>query len=101
MAKRVKRNKEKAALLYQTIDSLPIFRAAVAKEDRSLMNAVFFLNDPTLEPAFLEACKKENMVGVKGYRTVGGIRVSMYNAMPLSSVETFCELMKHFASKHG
>jgi phosphoserine aminotransferase len=41
------------------------------------------------------------MVGVKGYRTVGGVRVSMYNAMPLSSVQTFCDLMKHFASTHG
>lgn len=96
-----RRNKAKSALLYQTIDSIPLFRADVAKEDRSLMNAVFFLNDPSLETAFLEACKQANMIGVKGYRTVGGIRVSMYNALPLSSVEVICELMKDFASKHG
>ena len=96
-----RRNKAKSALLYQTIDSIPLFRADVAKEDRSLMNAVFFLNDPSLETAFLEACKQVNMIGVKGYRTVGGIRVSMYNALPLSSVEVICELMKDFASKHG
>ena len=95
------RNTEKSNLLYQTIDSLPVFEARVAKEDRSLMNAVFFLKDQNLEESFLSLCKQEGMIGVKGYRTVGGVRVSMYNAMPLSSVETFCELMKHFASKHG
>jgi phosphoserine aminotransferase len=95
------RNTEKSNLLYHTIDSLPVFEARVEKEDRSLMNAVFFLKDPSLEESFLSLCKQEGMVGVKGYRTVGGVRVSMYNAMPLSSVETFCELMKHFAFKHG
>lgn len=95
------RNTEKSNLLYQTIDSLPVFEARVAKEDRSLMNAVFFLKDQNLEESFLSLCKQEGMIGVKGYRTVGGVRVSMYNAMPLSSVETFCDLMKHFASKHG
>jgi len=95
------RNTEKSNLLYQTIDSLPVFEARVAKEDRSLMNAVFFLKDQNLEESFLSICKQEGMIGVKGYRTVGGVRVSMYNAMPLSSVETFCELMKHFATKHG
>jgi phosphoserine aminotransferase len=91
----------KSNLLYQTIDSLPVFEARVAKEDRSLMNAVFFLKDQSLEESFLSLCKQEGMIGVKGYRTVGGVRVSMYNAMPLGSVETFCELMKHFASTHG
>ena len=95
------RNTAKSNLLYQTIDSLPVFEARVAKEDRSLMNAVFFLKDQSLEESFLSLCKQEGMIGVKGYRTVGGVRVSMYNAMPLSSVETFSELMKHFASKHG
>ena len=95
------RNTAKSNLLYQTIDSLPVFEARVAKEDRSLMNAVFFLKDQSLEESFLSLCKEEGMVGVKGYRTVGGVRVSMYNAMPLSSVQIFCDLMKHFASKHG
>ena len=95
------RNTAKSNLLYQTIDSLPVFEARVAKEDRSLMNAVFFLKDQNLEEPFLSLCKAEGMVGVKGYRTVGGVRVSMYNAMPLSSVQTFCDLMKHFASTHG
>ena len=94
-------NNKKAALLYKEIDRNPLFKGIVAKEDRSLMNAVFFLKDQSLEDPFLSLCKAEGMVGVKGYRTVGGVRVSMYNAMPLSSVQLFCDLMKHFASKHG
>lgn len=72
-----KRNQEKAKLLYETIDQLPTFYAPIAKEDRSIMNAVFFLTDPNKEANFLDLCKKEGMIGVKGYRTVGGIRVSM------------------------
>lgn len=95
------RNQEKANRLYNTIDALPVFQTFVAKEDRSLMNAVFFMSDPTLEAEFLDACNREGMVGVKGYRTVGGIRVSMYNALPLSSVEAICSLMQDFAAKKG
>jgi phosphoserine aminotransferase len=95
------RTNAKSALLYNTIDSLPVFKALVAKEDRSQTNAVFFLSDPQLEAPFLDLCKKEGMVGVKGYRTVGGVRVSMYNALPLESVQVFCDLMKDFASRKG
>ena len=91
-----KRNKAKATLLYNTIDALPAFYCPIAKEDRSIMNAVFFLTDPDREEAFLALCKAKGMIGVKGYRTVGGIRISMYNALPISSVEAFCELMKNF-----
>ena len=96
-----KRSVAKASLLYTTLDNLPVFTTTVAKEDRSNMNAVFFLKNPALEPAFLDLCKKEGMIGVKGYRTIGGIRVSMYNALPLESVEIFCNLMKHFAQQNG
>lgn len=96
-----KRSISKSTLLYNTIDALPIFNAPVVKEDRSEMNAVFFLNDIALEEPFLALCKKEGMIGVKGYRTIGGIRVSMYNALPLSSVQVFCDLMNSFAQKHG
>ncbi|MEI7588792.1 MAG: 3-phosphoserine/phosphohydroxythreonine transaminase [Chitinophagia bacterium] len=95
-----KRNQAKANLLYDTIDSLPMFHCPIAKEDRSIMNAVFFLTNPTLEAPFLDLCKSEGMIGVKGYRTVGGIRVSMYNALPLASVQAFCDLMKSFAEKN-
>ncbi len=97
-----KRSREKANLLYSTIDALSdTFTAHVAKEDRSFMNAVFFLKNPTHETPFLELCKENGMVGVKGYRTVGGVRVSMYNALPLESVATFTELMKDFAQKNS
>lgn len=101
LAEMEKRSIAKADLLYHTIDSLPLFKAAVAREDRSLMNAVFFLKNPALEAPFLDLCKKEGMIGVKGYRTIGGIRVSMYNALPYESVTVFCELMKDFASRNS
>ena len=65
------------------------------------MNAVFFLSNPELEAPFLDLCKKEGMIGVKGYRTIGGVRVSMYNALPLESVQVFCDLMKDFALRNG
>jgi len=97
LAEMERRSIEKSTLLYNTIDSLPAFNCKVAVEDRSRMNAVFFLTDTNREASFLDLCKKEGMVGVKGYRTVGGIRVSMYNALPLESVVAFTNLMKHFA----
>lgn len=92
-----RRNNEKAKLLYDTIDHSEHFYCPIEKEDRSIMNAVFFLKDQNKEAAFLDLCKQKGMIGVKGYRTVGGIRVSMYNAMPLSSVQAFCDLVKSFA----
>jgi len=95
-----KRSIAKAGLLYDTIDQLPIFNCPIAKEDRSLMNAVFFINDESLQNKFLEECKLNGMIGVKGYRTVGGIRVSMYNALDYESVVAFTDLMKDFANKN-
>lgn len=92
-----KRNTAKANLLYDTIDHSAHFYCPIAKEDRSIMNVVFFLRDPKKEAIFLALCKEKGMIGVKGYRTVGGIRVSMYNAMPISSVEVFCTLIKSFS----
>lgn len=94
-------NKQKAALLYDTLEALPMFHLPVPEKDRSLMNAVFTMKDPSLEAAFLQACKEEGMVGIKGHRSVGGFRVSLYNALPLSSVECLTGLIKNFASKHG
>jgi phosphoserine aminotransferase len=93
-------NNQKAALLYETIDVLPMFTGTVAHEDRSKMNVVFVM-EPALEKAFLEECKKENLYGVKGHRSVGGFRASLYNALPLSSVQVLCQLMNHFAQRHG
>jgi phosphoserine aminotransferase len=96
-----KLNNEKAALMYETIDALPLFSGTVAKEDRSTMNACFVVQDADTEKAFLALCEKEGMIGVKGYRTVGGFRVSMYNALPLESVKAMTDLMKHFAQTRG
>ena len=96
-----RRSLEKSSLLYNTIDALPLFTTYVAKEDRSRMNAVFFIEDEALLNKFLEECKANGMIGVKGYRTVGGIRVSMYNALAMESVEAICALMKQFATKNG
>ena len=94
-------NNAKAELFYSTLDSLPIFKGIVAKEDRSCMNAVFVMNDPSLEKAFLDLCKQEGMVGIKGHRSVGGFRISMYNALQYESVVVLTDLMKSFANKKG
>ncbi|MFZ9387551.1 MAG: 3-phosphoserine/phosphohydroxythreonine transaminase [Chitinophagaceae bacterium] len=94
-----RRNKEKSDLFYSTLDSLPLFRAPVAREDRSRMNAVFMIDDPVLEKEFLDCCRREGMIGVKGHRSVGGFRVSMYNALTLDSVKALTWLMKDFAEK--
>lgn len=93
--------KERADLLYNALDAQPLFTPTVAREDRSLMNAVFVLPTPELEKEFLDLCKQQGMVGVKGHRSVGGLRVSMYNALPLSSVQAFCDLMTDFSNKHA
>lgn len=96
-----KRANEKANLLYQTIDTLPLFNCPIAVEDRSKMNAVFFIENETLQNKFLDLCKENGMVGVKGYRTVGGIRVSMYNALPIESVQAFTQLMYSFSNQYA
>jgi phosphoserine aminotransferase len=96
-----KLNNAKAELLYKTLDSLPLFKGVVAKEDRSYMNATFVMNDAVLEKEFLDLCKQEGMVGVKGHRSVGGFRVSLYNALKLESVVVLTDLMKDFANKKG
>ena len=96
-----KRNNEKAKLIYETLDSLPLYRAIVSIEDRSKMNAVFVIDDAILEKEFLALCKNEGMIGIKGHRSVGGFRVSMYNALPIESVKALTDLMKEFAIKKG
>ena len=101
VAEMEKINNEKANLFYKTLDSLPIFKGPVAREDRSKMNAVFIVEDAALEMEFLELCKREGMVGVKGHRLSGGFRVSMYNALPLESVRALTGLMKEFADNKG
>jgi phosphoserine aminotransferase len=94
-------NNQKADLFYSTLDSLPIFKGPVAKEDRSKMNAVFVMEDTSLEKQFLDVAKQENLYGIKGHRSVGGFRASFYNALPVSSVEVLVQVMKDFANKVG
>ncbi len=86
-------NRQKAALLYNTLDEKPGFEPTVGPEDRSRMNVVFLIPDPALEKKFLDACKAQDMVGVKGHRSVGGYRVSLYNALPLESVQALTTLI--------
>lgn len=94
-------NNEKARLLYACLDENPVFKATVAKEDRSKMNVVFVIEDAQQEKEFLDLCKKEGMVGVKGHRSVGGFRMSLYNALKMESVKAVISLMEHFAATKG
>lgn len=91
-----KTNNEKAALLYTEIDRNPLFTGTVEIEDRSKMNVCFVMNDAGLEESFLKFASSQNIIGIKGHRTVGGFRASLYNAMPLSSVEFLVSAMKDF-----
>lgn len=95
------RNEAKSRLLYETLESLPVFTLPVQKEDRSKMNVVFTMTDEALEQEFLNLCRENGMYGVKGHRSVGGFRISLYNALPLSSVEALVALLHAFAQKHG
>jgi phosphoserine aminotransferase len=95
----LKRNTEKAALLYDAIDRSKYFKGTAAKEDRSKMNVCFVFNeaDPELENKFNEACKEAKISGIIGHRSVGGYRASLYNALPLDSVQTLVNIMETFA----
>ncbi len=87
-------NKQKAALLYAEIDRNPLFKGIVAKEDRSTMNATFTLTDDSLKETFDTMWKDANINGINGHRSVGGYRASMYNALPLSSVQALVDVMQ-------
>lgn len=92
-----KRNILKSDLLYSAIDNSNLFRGTVEKEDRSRMNVCFVMNDPSREAGFLAYTKSLGIVGIKGHRLVGGFRASIYNAMPLSSVQVLADAMRDFA----
>lgn len=95
------RDNAKAKLLYDTIDALPLFQGTTTVEDRSPMNATFVLVDPALEPAFDALWKEAGISGIRGHRSVGGYRASMYNALPIESVQVLVDVMTEFARKHG
>ncbi len=95
-------NREKAKLLYDAIDDMSDFyRAVVDKNSRSIMNVTFRIVKEELEAKFVEEAKKNGMVGLKGHRSVGGLRASIYNAMSLEGVKTLVEFMKDFARRNG
>jgi phosphoserine aminotransferase len=97
-----KRNQQKADHVYAAIDANPdFFRSPVDKDSRSVMNIVFRLPKPELEDQFLAEAKEHNMVGLKGHRSVGGIRISLYNAIEPSHVEKLVDFMKQFARDNG
>jgi phosphoserine aminotransferase len=101
IAEAEKRNTAKAELLYNAIDSLPLFQGTTAVEDRSAMNATFVLTDASLEPAFDALWKEAGISGIRGHRSVGGYRASMYNALPIESVQVLVDVMKEFSNKNG
>lgn len=98
-----RRNKSKARILYTEIDSNPLFKGTVAKDDRSMMNVCFVLQEKykALEPDFLAECEANGLVGLKGHRSVGGFRASIYNAMPKQSVQVLTDLMRDFLRRKG
>lgn len=93
-------NNEKAKLLYDVIDNSQLFKATAAKDDRSKMNACFVMNDTSLENDFLEFAEQHDIYGIKGHRSVGGFRASIYNALPLSSVVYLTDVMNEFEKNH-
>ena len=94
-------NEKKAAVLNDVIDSSDFWRSPVEKESRSIMNVVWRLPDETLEELFIAQAKKEGMIGLKGHRSVGGIRASIYNAVPPDAVDALASFMKEFEKKNG
>ncbi|MCB0477951.1 MAG: 3-phosphoserine/phosphohydroxythreonine transaminase [Crocinitomicaceae bacterium] len=96
-----KANQAKADLIYGEIDSNPMFEGTTAKEDRSNMNVTFVLTDETHKEEFDKMWNAAGIVGLKGHRSVGGYRASMYNALPISSVQVLVDVMKEFANKYA
>jgi phosphoserine aminotransferase len=95
-----KRNQAKAAMLYATIDGSRLYENAVADDARSWMNVTFTLRDPGLDAEFLAAAAGERLTGLKGHRILGGMRASLYNAMPIEGVEKLCGFMREFERRH-
>jgi len=95
-------NKKKAEILYTLIDeNSPFFLSRVEKESRSDMNITFNLTDDTLEARFIEDAASEGIIGIKGHRSVGGIRISIYNSHGVEDIERVADFMRRFANKHG
>ena len=94
-------NRKKAAVLYDHLDTTAFFKAPVARDCRSLMNVPFKLKDEALDAAFLKGADARGLVQLKGHRSVGGMRASIYNAMPIEGVQALVAYMKEFEQQHG
>ena len=95
------RNEKKAAILYDFLDNSKMFRGTVEKKDRSLMNVPFVTGDKELDAAFVKEAEAAGFVNLKGHRTVGGMRASIYNAMPIEGVEKLVAFMAEFEKKNS
>lgn len=95
-----KENEAKAKVLYEEIDRNPLFKAVAVPEDRSYMNVCFVAENPELEKPFLKLCDEKGIVGIKGHRSVGGFRASIYNALPITSIHVLIDAMREFAEKN-
>lgn len=94
-------NEEKAAILYEKIDTSPIYSGTAEKKDRSIMNVTFRIAPEELEGKFIQEAADNGLMGLKGHRSVGGCRASIYNAMPVEGVKTLVEFMDEFEKKNG
>jgi phosphoserine aminotransferase len=96
-----KRNEEKADILYDYLDGEPFYDAPVRADSRSLMNVVFRTPSPELDKRFVAEATQQGLDGLKGHRSVGGMRASIYNAFPRAGCEALVQFMKDFAAKRG
>ena len=94
------RNEKKAKILYDFLDSSKLFKGTVVQKDRSLMNVPFVTGDKDLDAKFVKEAAAAGFVNIKGHRTVGGMRASIYNAMPIEGVEKLVEFMKKFEAEN-
>ena len=101
LEKMKERNEAKAALLYQFLDQSKLFKGTVVPEDRSLMNIPFITGDQEMDAKFVKAATEHGFVNLKGHRTVGGMRASIYNAMPMEGVEKLVAFMKKFEEENA
>ena len=95
-----KRNQAKAALLYGYLDQSQLFKPTARKEDRSMMNVTFVTGNPDLDAKFVKEAKEQGLVNLKGHRSVGGMRASIYNAMTLEGVQKLVDFMKQFEAEN-
>ena len=93
-------NEKKAGMIYDFLDQSKLFRGTVVKEDRSLMNIPFVTGDKELDAKFVGEAEEAGFVNLKGHRTVGGMRASVYNGMPVEGVEKLVEFMKDFEKRN-